>query len=119
MVGQLAATPAQPYLLLSVRFRLQRVVDIGVPKAWAALKTDRAELTGSWREVQAAGQVSPTQALGMAAKEKGLEDLLVPSATDPNNNLAVFPGNLLLGSFVEVYDPHGQLRGRLEGHREP
>ena len=115
--AKFAAQPLNPYLLLSVRFNLQHITDISQPSQWAALRTNRDQLTTSWREVQAKGELPLTQALGIAARGLGLEALLVLSATDGNTNLAVFPDNLLKGSFIEVYDPHGQLRGRLEGHR--
>lgn len=117
MPRQFAAQPLNPYLLLSVRFKLQRATDLSQAESWAILGTNQAELTGSWREVQASGQLPPTQALGIAARELGFEALLVLSATDGKTNLAVFPDNLLKGSFVEVYDPNNQLQGRLEGHR--
>lgn len=115
--GRFVAQPANPYLLLSVRFRLQRLADISVPQAWAVLQTSAAELTASWREVQAAGNLAPTQQLGLAARAMGLEALLMVSATDGKTNLAVFPDNLIRGSYIEVYDPNRQLRGRLEGYR--
>lgn len=115
--GQFAAQPIKPYLLLSVKFKLQRVTDISQPESWAILETSRAVLTAPWRSVQARGELPPTHALGIAARELGLEALVVLSATDGKTNLAVFPDNLLKGDYVEVYDPNNQLRGRLEGHR--
>lgn len=109
--------PLNPYLLLSVPFKLQRITDISQPEQWAVLGTNQIQLTSSWREIQAKGELPPTQAIGIAARGLGLEGLLVRSATDGKTNLAVFPDNLLKGSFIEVYDPNAQLRGRLEGHR--
>src|SRR5215210_350355 len=41
-----------------------------------------------------------TQALGAAADRRGLEGLLVPSATGLGDNLILFPQNLLAGSRI-------------------
>lgn len=114
--GQFQAEPIAPYLVLSAKFKLQRVVDISVPASWEVLHLTRADLTASWRDVQAEGKIALTQQLGIAAHSLGLEALLVLAVTDGQTNLAVFPDTLHSGSFIEVYDPNGQLRARLEGH---
>jgi hypothetical protein len=43
-----------------------------------------------------------TQALGAAANSRGLEGLLVPSATRLGDNLIVFPHNLRSESRIDV-----------------
>ena len=115
--GQFQATPLHPYLVLSVKFKLQRVLDISTPESWETLKTTRAELSASWRDVQAQGQIAFTQQIGITARTLNLEAIVVLSVTDGQTNLVVFPDNLYKGSFIEVYDPNGKLRGRLEGYK--
>lgn len=75
-------------LLASVR----AVVDCRDPSALGLIPDDLSHDT----------DYRTTQSLGAAADSRGLEGLLVPSATSLGDNLILFPQNLLVSSRVVV-----------------
>ncbi|MBI3077716.1 MAG: RES family NAD+ phosphorylase [Deltaproteobacteria bacterium] len=83
-----------PFVLASLRVKLQRVLDL----------TDRTVLRRLG--VRSKDLVSPdwtlTQDLGRLAREAGFEALLVPSAAAPGRNLVIFPDHLDPASSVQL-----------------
>jgi RES domain len=71
---------------------VQRVVDCRDPNPLSLTSGDLSHDT----------DYRATQALGMAADRRGLEALLVRSATGLGDNLILFPQNLLAGSRLRV-----------------
>lgn len=73
------------------------------------------DLTTSWRDSNADGQMAATQKVGWAAyKMDGIEALKVPSAkVDGAYNLVIFPNKLSGNSFVKVYDEDGLIVARV------
>lgn len=97
-----------PKTLLSVTYRLDRVLNLTDPDVQKALATDRTELTAPWLLSQSASGNVPTQRLGLAAYLAGLEAPRAPSAKDPSAaNLVIFPDALQPASTLRVFDDSG------------
>jgi hypothetical protein len=81
----------------------------------AVLQTDAAELTATWRLKQRRNLPIPTQTLGAIAFRSGrFQALRFPSARDSRGHcLVVFPDRVTSPSYVEVFDPYGELVGRI------
>ena len=100
-------TPAavRPRVLVAVRARLNRVLNLAAPKGIAArrwLQLHRM-LVEDWRKENGAGRESLSQAFGRAAHVAGAEALLVPSARVPDGrNLVYFPASLSSASKVQI-----------------
>jgi hypothetical protein len=91
------------------------VLDLTDSATLAALNTSPQEMTGAW----VTSPHPPTQILGQAAYDSGrITGMKYASAKHPGGmNLVVFSDRIQIapGSFLEVYDPHGNLAQRL-GH---
>jgi RES domain-containing protein len=100
-----APSDVRPKLIVVVKVRLHRVLDLVAPKglrtkAWLELDKLLAE---DWHKVNNAMHESQTQAFGRAAHDIGAEALLVPSARVPGGmNLVYFPESLMTKSKVEI-----------------
>lgn len=91
----LAVTKAMPRVLLAVKAKLRRVLDLTDTGTRRVLGVSRRKLLAEpWREEQKKGREALTQAVGRLAYSAGLEGLLVPSAAHDGLNLVIFPANL-------------------------
>ena len=106
---------APPVILFSIQVELERVLDLGNAALQAALGTPPAELTATWRLRQSRRLPVPTQTLGQLVFASGrFQAIRYPSARDADGFcLALFPERVMAPSLVEVYDPYGELVGRL------
>jgi RES domain-containing protein len=111
----LAGIKSNPLLILSLEYRLSRVLDLFEKTHQSAIGVHLQELTLSWRDVNAEGQMSATQKLGWTIYTMGIiEALKVPSAKiDGAYNLVIFPDRLIGNSFVQVYDKDGLITARI------
>ena len=100
--GRFKAQPKDPYIVFSVRFELQRLVDLGSPETLTKLELTADNLKQPWRLKQARGEAVLTHEIGTRLYELGHEGFKYPSATDDAVNLAIFPANLKAGSYLEV-----------------
>jgi RES domain-containing protein len=111
--GKFINTPHSPYIVLSITFFLQKVLRLEEQLTRLGLIPE--QLAMPWRPIQQSGGLALTQALGIAARETGLEGLVVPSRFSQNiHNLVVFVDNLEPTSSIEVVNPAGGLTARLE-----
>ena len=100
-----ALSDVRPKVIVSVRLKLHRVVDLTNPhgaggQTWLRLEELLAE---DWRKVNGAGHESQSQALGRAAHDAGAEGLLVPSARSRGGvNIVYFPDPAVATSTVEI-----------------
>ena len=106
---------APPVLLFSIKVEMERVLDLGDAGIQAALQTTTAELTATWRLRQNRQLPVPTQTLGRLVFDSGrFQAIRYPSARDPDQFcLAAFPARIADPALVEVFDPYGELLGRL------
>ena len=100
--GHFQAEPKDPYVVFSIAFELQQLVDLHNLKSLADLGLSPEDLQQPWRLKQARGEPVFTQEIGRALLELGYEGFKYPSATDGTANLAVFPDNLKAGSCLEI-----------------
>ena len=100
--GRFQAEPKDPYIVFSVAFKLQQLVDLHNLENLANLGLASEDLQQPWRLKQARGEPAFTQEVGQTLLELGLEGFKYPSATDGTANLAVFPDNLEAGSYLEI-----------------
>ena len=111
--GRFAAAPKDPYVVFSVAFKVSKLADLSDPVTQSRLELISEDLVKPWRLLQARGELAPTQQLGAALREYGLEGFKYPSATDAAINLAIFPDRLKVDSFLEIsWD--GQMLARIE-----
>jgi RES domain-containing protein len=105
----LVGVKCNPLLVLSLDYRLNRVLDLVEKTHQSVIETNLQELKASWRDVNAEGQMAATQKIGWAAyKMDRIEALKVPSAKiDGAYNLVIFPDKLTGNSFVQVHDDDG------------
>jgi RES domain-containing protein len=108
-----------PRVTLSVKFSLERVIDLTGLEVFDRLGTNPQEFFGPWKPSNIEGRLAPTQRLGwLAHQHAGIEALLVPSARTPTGfNLAVFRDRLRTGSSVTVTDPDGSLEALKQNAR--
>lgn len=105
-----------PWVHVAVDGILLSVLDLTQARVQETLGTNRQELTGEWRGIQAMGQEAPTQMLGRVCYETGRFDgIRYLSSKNPPKGVcvAVFPDRLRLPAYLEVYDPHDNLAQRL------
>ncbi len=100
--GRFQAQPKDPYVIFSVAFELQRLVDLHDAENLADLGLSPEDLQRPWRLKQARGERVFTQEIGQALLTLGHEGFKYPSATDGTANLAVFPANLKPGSYLKI-----------------
>lgn len=100
-----AAPDVNPKVLVGVRLKLGKVIDLTNPhgiskQVWLQLDELLAE---DWRKVNDAGHESQTQGFGRAAHDVGAEALLVPSARIPGGvNLVYFPESVPGSGKIEI-----------------
>jgi RES domain-containing protein len=93
---RLPTAQAMPRILVSLKARVRRVLDLtdGVRRRLLGVSEKRL-LREPWREEQEKGREALTQAIGRLAFDSDWEGLLVPSAVHTGGrNLIVFPANL-------------------------
>lgn len=100
--GRFTAKPKDPYVIFSVAFTLQRLVDLTDPSTLSTLSLTLDDLTQPWRLQQARGEVALTQQLGAALREHGFEGFKYVSVTEASVNLAIIPERLMSGSSLEI-----------------
>lgn len=92
-----------PRTFVALNLTFVRLLDLTNEDVRRRVKVSEQMLSEDWRKQNDAGQESLTQSLGRAAREEGLEAILVPSAADPSGkNIAWFPANLQRESVVEI-----------------
>ena len=103
---RLPLAKALPRVLVALRFKARRVLDLSDGKVRQALKLSEATiLKMDWRATNQYGAEALTQAWGRAFAEAGFEAVIVPSAADTHGaNVLIFPENLQPGSRIEVDD---------------
>jgi RES domain-containing protein len=100
--GKFKAQPKDPFVVFSIHFNLQRVVNLQDPVTLSKLGLRVTDLTQPWRLKHLQGKPILTHAIGQKLLELKYEAFKYPSATDGNTNLAVLPSNLRKGSFLEI-----------------
>jgi RES domain-containing protein len=102
-----------PRVIVAVRFKLGKVIDLTEPdglggKAWLRLSK---LLIDDWRKANDAGLESESQAFGRAAHDLGAEAILTPSAQISGGvNLVYFPESVLGPNKVEIVGQEELLR---------
>lgn len=100
--GKFVAQPKEPFVVFSIHFQLQQLLDLSLPSSLETLGLLQTDLTQPWRLKQLRGEPILTQHIGSKVLELGHEGFKYPSATDGKINLAVFPDNLKPESFLEI-----------------
>jgi RES domain-containing protein len=114
--GSSLTLQSQPWVVVTVRGILSRVLDLTDASAVSQIGSNHQELTGEWRYTQEQLGEAPTQLLGRVCYHTGLFDgIRYPSSKNLPDGacLAVFPDRLKAPAFLEVYDPNGNLAQRL------
>jgi RES domain-containing protein len=104
--GALLVADLPPTTIVSVRARVQALLDLRNLAVQDMLQTNIVELTHPWA---AADAPTETQRLGTAAFSLGhSHGLIAPSAVDPNGwNLVIFVERLQVGEAVRIVEsPH-------------
>lgn len=98
-VGPGGLNPPEEAVMIGVRFKLGRILDLRDREIQARLGTSAEELAGGWKLVPDA----PTQILGDAVHASGdFEGLLYSAVRNPGGTcLVVFPDRLIEGSIVD------------------
>jgi RES domain-containing protein len=106
---------APPTVVLTIDIHLESVLDLTLPLVQQELGTDLDELCGPWRVLQSNGQPVPTHELGSAVFASGrYQAVRYPSVRLPGHTcFAVFTERLTPPDFVEVFDPHDNVRQRI------
>ena len=107
-----------PKIILSIEYALELVLDLTELHNQEALQTNIQELTGVWLPDRLAGNIPPTQLLGLAAHNtQDIQALKVPSqfssAVSPtSDNFVIFLDRLQPDSrsFLRVYDDSGTIQ---------
>jgi RES domain-containing protein len=103
-----------PWTVLSVDGVVSRVVDLTDSATLAILGTSEQEISGTWWMAPH----PPTQILGQAAFDAAkISGIKYRSAknTSAGVNVVVFPERIsdVVTDYLEVYDPHGNLKQRI------
>lgn len=104
-----------PTVLISVRARIESILDITDASIQQALHTTDPELLRPWRLAQSRGRMVATQRLGQAAFDCGsLQAIRYPSVQSAGAPcLVVFPDRLVTPAYVETIDQHLNIPQRL------
>lgn len=124
--GHYIPHPRLSFVMMSVHIILRDVADLTeVSGAQTPLETNAQELTGDWRGYQIRTSltrvsdpvgIAPTQELGKALADTGIEGFRAISARVPyHKTLVVFTDNLKVSSSLVFYDPNGQFSARIDG----
>lgn len=99
-----SADMLKPRLRVAVTTQLQSVLCMKQKAAPGLQQVLMAELLREdWRKVNDSGKESLSQAMAWAAREKGAEGLLVPSAAvESSHNLVLFVDRLHPGSLLKI-----------------
>ncbi len=98
----------QPLVLVGIRIRLQRILDLtdGKMRQHLGVSEERM-LDADWQTAQAKNGEGLTQAIGRLAWEANVEGLLVSSARlKKEKNLVVFPNRLYKPSYLTIVNRH-------------
>jgi RES domain-containing protein len=112
--GGPAPVQTTPWTVLSVDGVVSRVLDLTDPATLAVLETNEQEVSGAWW----LARHPPTQMLGQTAfdsvKIRGIKYRSAKN-TGGGVNVVVFPERISHAGtdYLEVYDPHGNLRQRI------
>jgi RES domain-containing protein len=100
----LPLSTALPRVLVSLRLKAGRVLDLRAAATAAALQLPVQEaLASDWRSENEGQQETAAQAWGAAFQQTGLEAIVAPSAArDGGGNVIVFPAALSRGSQFRV-----------------
>jgi len=103
---RLPRTKALPRVLVALRLKAGRVLDLRVGTTRTRLRLAESTIRGlDWRSENRRGREAVTQAWGAAFAQAGFEAVMVPSAADSNGTIVlVFPENLSAGSRFCVED---------------
>lgn len=111
--GQLIGLTFSPKTLLSVEYALERLLDLTDAGVQRLLETNLQELTAPWVLEQSISGAAPTQRLGLAVAEAGIEALRAPSSKNPSAaNLVIYPDTLRPRS-LRVFDDSGFIDAKL------
>jgi RES domain-containing protein len=104
-----------PLVYISVEGILDKTLDLTAADIQNGLATSHQELTGAWIFEQDKTGEAPTQRLGRVAFDcNRFCGLRFPSAKNPGGVcVAAFPDRLSDISYLEVFDPFGNLAQRL------
>lgn len=94
-----------PLVFVTARANLHKVLDLREGALRQRLRFSMQTITQSdWREENASGRESKTQAFGYALLSVGLEGFISPSAAyHGGSNLIIFPENLSPKSFFKIH----------------
>ena len=101
---RLPLSKALPRVLVGLRLKAQRVLDLRDGKVRKALRLSEGTIKKlDWRAENQKGMETITQAWGRAFAVAGYEAVIVPSAADLNGtNVLVYPENMRSGNGLEV-----------------
>ncbi len=96
-----------PRMFVAIRAQLTNVLDLTEGSNRKRLQIAESRLLAcDWRKEMIGGHEALPQLVGRAAKEGGLEAIVVRSAECSNGrNLVIFPANLRKSSKLTVLDP--------------
>jgi RES domain-containing protein len=100
----LPVSTALPKVIVAVRIKIERSLDLTDPAIGLDLPIPMPELLAEdWRAMMAKNVEPASQAVGWAAFAAGFQGVRVPSKPDPTGtNLLVFPELLVKGNQLEV-----------------
>lgn len=100
----LPISSALPKVIVAVRVKIERCLDLTDPAIAAGLPTSIPKLLAvDWRAKMAKNAEPTSQAVGWAAFAAGFQGVKIPSRPDPTGaNLLVFPELLVKGNQLEV-----------------
>ncbi len=109
------APPLPPTVLISVRVRLNSILDITDIALQQTLDTSHQELLRPWRLAQSRGHSVATQTLGQAVFDSGVfQAIRYPSTQSFEGRcLVVFPDRLIAPASIETIDQHLNIPQRL------
>lgn len=104
-----------PKVVFSAKITLAAFLDLTQLPVQTMLGTSLAELSKSWRLPSSSGSLPATQLLGQAVFDSGRYSAIrFPSTKRANGNcFVIFTDRLSPPSFVEIYDPNGNLKERI------